>query len=69
MYEEINITLKIMGLKCKNFTKLVGFEICNGNLEKEVECYLLYEYGACTLADYCNIKDSKWTPEEVGYLF
>ena len=50
------------------FTKLLVFQISETKLkddETDIECYILYEYGVCTLSNYMEIPEiRKWSEEE-----
>ncbi len=50
------------------FSKLLAFQVSETKLqnnEPNLECYILYEYGVCTLFNYVEIPErQKWSEEE-----
>ena len=65
--------LQIIKMNNPRFTKLLAFDVnekhLRGNLV-DVECFMLYEYGVCTLESYMNIEGiKKWSEEDaLGFL-
>ncbi len=55
----------------QHFTKILAFQISKIRLkddnddEDDIECYILYEYGVCTMSKFMNTeKIQKWSGEE-----
>lgn len=63
------MSLEIMSMQNKYFMRLLGFQVNKDENVEKIQCFILYEYGVCTLKSYIKNKNiQKWT-EDQGLAF